>query len=402
MPTMSAASSDSRHMMSSVSITAGSLHHQRAAPLLVEVVEELVAPGREPRNVDRDRPPGRHHALAVQLEALELDRDRGLVRDLEAQALARRRLDLGGREAVLGDRQRDGPLLGPHRRGEHEEEAERESAHAGRRGLGASEQGSARSARAADGPPGDKVTKIPLVCRRELASMCGGPLAWILAAVFLLLTGYFFYSDLALFVLVGGANQTRGLWRFVFLDFRLVALLVVPLLTMRLFAEERKQGTLELLWTFPVRDGEVLAGKVLAALALYLGMLAATAIGPALLYALHPFAVAPVVAGYASLVLLGVAFVACGAAASTVSENQVVSAMLAYGVLVFAWFATWNEAAIGERIAPALLQLSLFDHFYGFAQGVIDSRDVVYLLAFAALFLFLAHRSLGARAWRGL
>src|SRR5439155_1186877 len=132
-----------------------------------------------------------------------------------------------------------------------------------------------------------------LVCRRELGSMCGGPLAWALTAVFLLLTGYFFYSDLALFVLVGGANQTRGLWRFVFLDFRLVALLVVPLLTMRLFAEERKQGTLELLWTFPVRDGEVLAGKVLAALALYLGMLAATAIGPALLYALHPFAVAP-------------------------------------------------------------------------------------------------------------
>src|SRR5205814_8474829 len=184
--------------------------------------------------------------------------------------------------------------------------------------------------------PQNQMTKILLVCRRELASMCGGPLAWILAAVFLLLTGYFFYSDLALFVLVGGANQTRGLWRFVFLDFRLVALLVVPLLTMRLFAEERKQGTLELLWTFPVRDGEVLAGKFLAALALYLGMLAATAVGPALLYALHPFAVAPVLAGYAGLALLGVAFVACGAAASTVSENQVGSAMLAYGVLVFA------------------------------------------------------------------
>jgi ABC-2 type transport system permease protein len=241
-----------------------------------------------------------------------------------------------------------------------------------------------------------------LICRRELASTCGGPLAWVLAAVFLLLTGYFFYSDLALFVLVGGANQTRGLWRYVFLDFRLVALLVVPLSTMRLFAEERKQGTLELLWTFPVRDGEMLAGKFLAALVLYLAMLGATAVGPALLYALHPFAIAPVAAGYVGLALLGVAFVACGVAASTVTENQVVSAMLAYGVLVFAWFATWNEAAIGERLATVLLQLSLFDHFYGFAQGVIDSRDVVYLLAFAALFLFLAHRSLGARAWRGI
>jgi len=246
------------------------------------------------------------------------------------------------------------------------------------------------------------MSKTLLVCRRELASVCGGPLAWVLASVFLLLTGYFFYSDLALFVLVGGANQTRGLWRYVFLDFRLVALLVVPLSTMRLFAEERKQGTLELLWTFPVRDGEVLAGKFLAALVLYLAMLAATAVGPALLYALHPFAVAPLAAGYVGLALLGVAFVACGVAASAVTENQVVSAMLAYGVLVFAWFATWNEAAIGERLAAVLLQLSLFDHFYGFAQGVIDSRDVVYLLAFAALFLFLAHRALGARAWRGL
>jgi ABC-2 type transport system permease protein len=244
--------------------------------------------------------------------------------------------------------------------------------------------------------------KALLVARRELVTACGGPLGWTLAAVFVLLTGYFFYSDLAFFVLVGGADQTRGLWRFVFLDYRLVALLVVPLLTMRLFAEERKLGTLEVLWTWPVRDGEVLAGKFLAALALYLAMLLFTAIGPFILYRLHPFAVPPVLAGYAGLALLGVAFVACGVAASAVTENQVVAAMLTYGVLVFAWFATWNEAAIGERLAAVLLQLSLFDHFYGFAQGVIDSRDVVYLLAFATLFLFLALRALGARAWRGL
>jgi ABC-2 type transport system permease protein len=244
--------------------------------------------------------------------------------------------------------------------------------------------------------------KTALVARRELAAACGGPLAWILGAVFALLTGYFFYSDLALFVLVGGADQTRGLWRFVFLDDRLVALLVVPLLTMRLFAEERKLGTLEVLWTYPVRDRELLAGKFVAALALYLAMLATTAIGPAILWAFHPFALAPVVAGYVGLVLLGVAFVACGIAASAVTENQVVAAMLAYGVLVLAWFATWNEAAIGARLAPLLLQLSLFDHFYGFAQGVIDSRDVTYLLVFATLFVFLALRALGARAWRGI
>jgi ABC-2 type transport system permease protein len=131
-------------------------------------------------------------------------------------------------------------------------------------------------------------------------------------------------------------------------------------------------------------------------------LLAATAVGPCLLYALHPFSVTPLLAGYAGMALLGVAFIACGTAASTVTENQVVAALLTYGVLVFAWFASWNEAAIGERIAPVLLQLSLFDHFYGFTQGVIDSRDVAYLLAFAAFFLFLALRSLGTRAWRGI
>ena len=244
--------------------------------------------------------------------------------------------------------------------------------------------------------------KTLLVCRRELAAMCGGPLAWVHATVFLGLSGYFFYSDLAFFVLVGGAHQSRGLWRYVFLDYRLVALLVLPLLTMRLFAEERKLGTLERLWTYPVRDRELLAGKFLAALLVYLAMLAATAVGPVILYVMHPFAPDPLLAGYMGMVLLGAAFIACGTATSTMTENQVVSAMLTYGVLVLSWFVSWNEAAIDEQIAPLLLQLSLFDHFYGFAQGVIDSGNVVYLLAFAAFFLFVALRVLGARAWRGL
>jgi ABC-2 type transport system permease protein len=246
------------------------------------------------------------------------------------------------------------------------------------------------------------VRKTLAISGRELAAMFGGPLGWVLLAVFALLTGYFFYSDLTFFVLFGGANLPEGLWRFVFLDFRLVALLVTPLVTMRLFAEERKLGTLELLWTFPLRDGELLAGKLLAALAVYLAMLVTTLVGPLVLYALHPFAWGPLVAGYTGLVLLGAAFLACGLAASALTENQVVSAMVTYGVLVFFWFVSWNEAAVSPSLAPALLALSLFDRFYGFAQGVIDGRDVVYLLGLAAVFLFLALRALGARAWRGV
>ncbi len=240
------------------------------------------------------------------------------------------------------------------------------------------------------------------IARRDLGLLFGGPVAWVLIAVYALLAGYFFYSDLAFFVLFGGANLPSGLWRYVFLDVRQVTILVLPLLTMRLVAEERRLGTLELLWTFPVRDGELLAGKLLAALAVWGVMLLATLPGPVLLYTLHPFAVGPVLAGYTGLALLGLACIACGLAASSVTENQVVSAMATYGVLVFLWFVSWNEAALGEVIAPALIALSLFDRYYGFARGVIDVRDVAYLLGFAAFFLFLAHRALGARAWRGV
>ncbi|MGH7894212.1 MAG: ABC transporter permease [Candidatus Binatia bacterium] len=243
--------------------------------------------------------------------------------------------------------------------------------------------------------------KALAICRRDLGLTFGGPLGWTLLATFTLLSGYFFYSDLALYVLLGGGSLPTGLWRFVFLHYRLVAMLVLPLVTMRLLAEERKLGTLELLWSLPVRDGEVLAGKLLAAIVTYAVMLAVTAVGPAVLYVLHPFPVAPVAAGYVGLALLGVGFIACGLAASAVAENQIVSAMLTYGVLVFLWFAAANEAALGERVAWIVVGVSLFDRFAGFAQGVIDSRDVVFFLAFTALFLFLALRALGARAWRG-
>jgi ABC-2 type transport system permease protein len=246
------------------------------------------------------------------------------------------------------------------------------------------------------------VKKALALARRDLGVMFGGPLAWTLVGAFTFLAGYFFYTDLTFYVLFGGGNMPAGLWRYVFLHYRLVALLVVPLVTMRLVAEERKLGTLELLWSLPVRDRDVLAGKLLAAFVTYLAMLAGSAIGPAVLWALHPYAIAPVAVGYLGMLLLGFVFIACGLAASCVSENQVVSAMLTYGVLVFLWFVSANEAALGEGLGWIVLGLSLFDRFYGYAQGVIDSRDVVFFLAFGTLWLFLGLRALGARSWRGV
>jgi ABC-2 type transport system permease protein len=211
--------------------------------------------------------------------------------------------------------------------------------------------------------------KLLVICRRELSAYFGSVIAYVLLAVFLVLSGYFFYSDLVFFILFGGFTLATGLWQFVFLDMRMVAMLILPLLTMRLFAEEKNLGTMELLWTYPVRDGEI---------------------------------VPPVLAGYLGMILLGAAFIACGLFISSLTENQVISAMVTYGIIVLFWFITWNEEAATHSIMRWLLGLSLFDRFFNFTRGVIDTRDVVFFVLFTTFFLFLTWQSLATRSWRGV
>ncbi|MBI3784047.1 MAG: ABC transporter permease subunit [Deltaproteobacteria bacterium] len=244
--------------------------------------------------------------------------------------------------------------------------------------------------------------KFLVVCRRELRSYFSSYIAYVLLAVFLLLTGGFFYSWLRYFILFGGFVLPSGLWQQVYLDMRYCAMIVLPLLTMRLFSEEKKLGTIELLWTYPVSDIEVLAGKFLAAWLFYLLMLLPTAVGPFIFYHFYPFALAPFLSGYLGMVLLGTAFIACGIFVSCLTENQVVSAMGTYAILIFFWYVTWNEAVAGIDVVHILLKLSLFDRFLNFARGVIDTQDIAFFVLFIFFFLFLSLQSLGARKWRGV
>lgn len=244
--------------------------------------------------------------------------------------------------------------------------------------------------------------KTLTVCGRELRSYFTSFVAFALLAVFLVLAGYFFYSDLIFFILFGGFVLPTGLWQYWFLDLRLVTLLVLPLVTMRLFAEERKLGTIELLWTYPVRDVEIVFGKFLAAWVFFVVMLVPTVAGPAAFYYYYQFDVLPLLAAYLGVLLLGTAFVACGMFVSSLTENQVVSAMVTYGMLVFFWFMTWNEEVANEQLISVLLRLSLFDRFFNFTRGVIDTKDVVFFVLFIAFFTFLTILSLGSRKWRGL
>jgi len=246
------------------------------------------------------------------------------------------------------------------------------------------------------------VRAVRAIARREFAAYFGSPTAYVLLAVYLTLSGYFFYSDVAFFVTFGAQVLETGLWRYVFIDFRLVTLLVLPLVTMRLFAEERKLGTIELLWTLPVRDYQLILGKFLAAWGFFLVTLVLAMIPFAVFYVYHPFALGPPAAGFLGLLLLGTAFIACGLAASTLTENQVVAAMVTYGILVFFWFMTWNEAVGSEWIVRVLLLLSLFDHYYSFATGSIQTADLAYFALFTLFFLYAGLRSLQSRAWRGV
>jgi ABC-2 type transport system permease protein len=245
------------------------------------------------------------------------------------------------------------------------------------------------------------VTVLAIV-RKELSLYFSSFLFYALTAVFLALSGYLFYTNLDFYVRFGGMNLARGLWQYQLFDMRERLLVLVPLLTMRLFAEERRLGTLELLWTYPLRDGEIIAGKFLACLAIVTLMLAGTITYPLWLSRLQPVDAGPLAAGYLGLWLLAAAFIACGLFLSALTDSQLIAGASTYGVLLFFWMITWNEAAVSEGSLQILRPFSLFDRFAIFAQGGIDTRDVSYLVFFTTAFLCATFFALDSRRWRGV
>jgi ABC-2 type transport system permease protein len=238
--------------------------------------------------------------------------------------------------------------------------------------------------------------------RKELRSYFGGPAFYFVAAVFLAYTGFYLHSDLVYFLTFGfGMNIMENFWQLVFFDMRLVLILSIPLFSMRLFAEERRLGTLELLLTYPVSDRAVVAAKFVGCLTAVAALLAVTGSYPVLLYRIQPFAAGPVAAGYLGLLLLSAACVAYGLFVSSLTESQVLAGFLTAVPLFLLWLLSWNEAAVGADTAIALRAVSLFDHFQSFSVGVIEVRDVFYFACLTAAFCWGTLRVLEARQWRG-
>ena len=255
--------------------------------------------------------------------------------------------------------------------------------------------------------------KIWAIYKKELRLYFTSPVAYIVLTIFLLIAGLFFSAifqgfarasmQMALQQQMGGRdlNVTDNVIRPLFGNMSVILLLLMPLVTMRLFAEERRSGTMELLLTYPVRDGAVLVGKYLAAFTLYAVMLVGTLAYPAMLAAFARVEWASLAAGYIGLVLMGALFLAVGLFASSLTENQIVAAVVTFGILLVLWIVGWVADFAGGAAGTALTHLSILEHNDAFAKGVLDTKDIIYFVDLTLLALFLAFRALESRRWSG-
>ncbi|MCL6506198.1 MAG: ABC transporter permease subunit [Bryobacteraceae bacterium] len=248
------------------------------------------------------------------------------------------------------------------------------------------------------------------IFRKEIKSYFASPIAYLLMTVFALIFGYFFYVATAIFVTRSFESQMMGRgfpmdvneWviRPLMMNVSVIGLFLIPMITMRLFAEEKRSGTIELLMTSPVRDLEVILGKWLAALALYAGILAISGLNLGFLFLYGNPDWKPILVGYLGLLLQGGCLLAIGTFISTLTRNQIIAGGATFAACLLLWILDWVTAYETATWARVMSYLSVVTHFEPFAKGVLDSKDVVFYLSVMFLGLFLTARSMEALRWR--
>lgn len=255
------------------------------------------------------------------------------------------------------------------------------------------------------------MTPLQAVIAKELRSYFVSPVVYVVGGVFLLIFGFLAYlyvvftgaQAIQLMQMQGGAaeiNLNDLVFRNLFASMRFVLLLILPILTMRLFAEERKLRTFEFLMTAPIRTVEIVVGKFLSAYLIYLGILLLTMLVPAVLTLFSDFDWHPVLTGYLGLALLGALFLSVGVFASTLTENQIVAAFTSFGLLLMFWLLSGLGSVLGDTAGGALFSyLSFMEHFDHLIHGLIDTKDLVYYASGVVFMLFLSHRVVESTRW---
>jgi ABC-2 type transport system permease protein len=249
-----------------------------------------------------------------------------------------------------------------------------------------------------------------IICRKELSGYFVSPVAYILLTMFGLIFGFFFWNSLGYFVIAGMEMQMRGqsfpmnlneqIIRPLLANVSVVGLFFIPMITMRLFAEEKRTGTIELLATSPVQDLAIIIGKWLAAMLLYSCLLLLTTLNFAFLFKYGNPDWKPLAVGYLGLLLQAGALLAIGTFISTLTKNQIIAGAVTFGACLLLWVLGWVSGYETATWARVLSYMSLFTHFESFGRGVLDTKDAVFYLTVTFLGLFFTARSMESLRWR--
>ncbi len=250
---------------------------------------------------------------------------------------------------------------------------------------------------------------IVALAQKELRAYFASPIAYIVIGCFAALYGFFFVAILRYFVgqsmqagLGGGSmNVNQQLIRPLLQNVTVVVLFMLPLITMRTYAEEKRSGTIELLLTSPVTDLQIVVGKFLGAMALYSAMLAVTLVHMGVLFFFGRPEWKAILTAYLGLLLFGGCFISVGLFISSLTKNQIVAGTVTFAVFLFLWIITWIGSFAGPTGDKLTAYLSIVDHFDDFTKGVIDTTHLIYYLSFITFGLFLTAKSVDSERWRG-
>lgn len=251
---------------------------------------------------------------------------------------------------------------------------------------------------------------VLVIFKKELKSYFASPIAYLLLTIFAVIFGFFFYTATRFFILQGMQMQMMGrgmpmdvneyVIRPLLTNASVIGLFLIPMITMRLYAEEKRSGTIELLMTSPVRDLEIVLGKWLAALVLYASILGISGINLGILYAFGRPDWKPILVGYLGLLLQGGCLLAIGIFISTTTRNQIIAGGATFAVCLMLWVLDWVSAYDQSAWAKVVAYLSVVTHFEPFSKGVIDSKDIIFYLSMIFFGLFLTARSVESLRWR--
>jgi ABC-2 type transport system permease protein len=250
-----------------------------------------------------------------------------------------------------------------------------------------------------------------IIAKRDLGSFFNSPIFYVVTTVFLLLYSFIFFNILNFFSFQSfqaGQLQAMGMNLNLnemviepsFHNMSVILLLIIPIITMRSFADEKKMKTFRLLLSSPVHLIEIILGKFLACMIVVTLMVLISAYSIGFLFLLGEPELGPVITGYLGILLMAGCYVSVGICASSLTDNQIVAAVLTFGFSLFMWVIGWGAQAAGPTTGQILQYLSIVEHMERFLRGVVDTSDLVYYLSFILFSLFLCHRVLDSNRWR--